>query len=690
MADLDFSTSATEVKPGTLDFSQSARAVAPAPVVPRETANGLSDSDLENYRAGVGKSLVDTGRGGAQSVLALLANAIEPTRRLYELAGAGKDVNDTLAAPAQAYDALKQAQSDAEARDKPLMNTKSGLAGNLTGYAAQVVGPGAVLRGVRAAEVAGLGDTGAGAISRALLPESVQGAAAQGGVQGAIQPLTAGQSEDTRSNNAGLGILAGAAGATLPRLLGGIYRGGRALIQPFTESGQQSILANLLQRFGVNDVRVTPSRVPGVAPTLAEATGDANAANLQRTVMNQPGAATDFAERASANNAARYRYLQGQTGTPETVDQYIAARKAGTEGLYDLANTIDRTQQRDAASVVAGANQFEAQRAAQQAADIRAQGALTPGGAADAEARAAAVEANVPRYELQPIPQIQRLTQRPAFAAAVDRAKTLLANQGRPGTDPLQSVDGLQAVKLALDEMVKADPSSTLGQFGKRAVTSLRNEFMGATNNLSPAFQAANAEYARLSAPINAANVSQEILRRGTSAATDEAGGPTLRREGLARALQSGDDIAATETGRSGASAAEVMTPGQQQAFRTVLGDLARAQSVNAGRAVGSNTAQNAISQNLLSSVGAVPGLEGLAAAGPIQRLARVLDSTFKLTGIPDELATKLRDVVLNPGSAQAQAVFSRLTPAQRTAVDRLLGPYSAQGAQAIRETNRQ
>lgn len=688
MADLDFSSSAKEVQPGTLDFSQNARIVPPAPTASRGTYNGLSDSDLENYRAGVGKSLVDTGRGGAQSVLSLLANAIEPTRRLYELAGAGSDVNSALGAPAQAYQQLKQDQSDAEARDKPLMNTKAGLGGNLTGYAAQVVGPGAALRGIRAAEVAALGDTGAGAVSRALLPESVQGAAVQGGVQGAIQPLTAEQPEEQRATNAGLGTVAGAAGAVLPRLLGGIYRGGRALVAPFTESGQQSILANLMQRFGINEVRPTPSRVPGVAPTLAEATGDANAANLQRTVMNQPGAATDFAERQAANNAARYRYLQGQTGTPESIDQAVAARRAGTEGLYDLANTIDRTQQRDASAVIANANQFEADKAARAAAEARAQGQLLPGGQADAEARAAAIEAAAPTYKLQPIPQIQNLTQRPAFAAAVDRAKTLLANQGRPGVDPLQSVDGLQAVKLALDEMVKADPSSTLGQFGKRAVTSLRNEFMAATNNLSPAFQAANAEYARLSAPINAQTVAQEILRRGTSAATDEAGVPTLRREALARALQSGDDIAAAETGRSGATAADTLTNGQQQAFRTVLGDLQRAQMVNAGRAVGSNTAQNAISQNLLSSVGAVPGLEGLAAAGPIQRLARVLDSTFKLTGIPDELATKLRDVVLNPGSTQAQAVFNRLTPSQRAAVDRILGPYSAQGAQALRETN--
>lgn len=654
-----------------------------------QAPNGLG-SDWQNYLAGIGKTLVDQARGLGQVTASTVAQAIEPTRRLYQQMGDQTAAN-LLGQPDAVNAALKQAQTDAEARDAPLLGTKAGKAGVLTGYAAQVLAPGAALKATQAAELPALAGVGEGAVTRALLPQTTRGAIAQGAVQGAIQPLTAEQSDEARGTNAVIGGVAGGAGALIPRAVGAVVRGGRALAAPFTESGQASILADLARRFGIDGATITPSAIPGVRPTLAEATGSPNAANFQRSLMSQPGAQDAFAQRAAENNAARYGYLQNEVGTPESTQALTEARTQGTGGLYDLARTIDDTQRRDAAAVIANANAQEAAKATAQADALRAQGRLIPGQQQATEEAAQAVERNAPTYQLQPIPQIQALTQRPAFAAAVERARTLLQNQGRTdlARDPLQTLDGLQAVKLSLDDMANADPNSPLGQFGKRAVNALKNQFMAATNNLSPAFQAANQRYAELSAPITSQEVGQELLRRGTSAATDANGVPLLRPESLARAVQTGDTIAQRETGQANATLANTLTPSQHGAFKSVLADLARSTAAQRGSMPpGSPTVQNAISQNVLSSIGAVPGLQGLGSIGPLARVASGLDTFFKATNIPDQLQAKAREFVLNPTSPTARQILQQLTPPQRSALEGLVTPYAAQAAQTARTAN--
>ena len=80
---------------------------------------------------------------------------------------------------------------------------------------------------------------------------------------------------------------------------------------------------------------VVPSQIPGVNLTLAQATGNANVAALERTMRDQ--APNTFTTLDQANNAARVNYLQGITGTPDQIDAAEAARDAVTSQAREAA-----------------------------------------------------------------------------------------------------------------------------------------------------------------------------------------------------------------------------------------------------------------------------------------------------------------------------------------------------------------
>lgn len=638
-----------------------------------EPGNEALGSDWENYLAGIGKSIVESGRGSAQAVMSALANAIAPTQALYGSFGAPDAVTSALGKPAAINEALKQAQSEAEQRDIPLMSTTAGRAGDISGQALQILAPGAVLKATRAAELPGvLSTVGEGGVTRALLPETVSGAAVQGGVQGAVQPLTKEQADTDRAINAAIGAGAGVTGAAIPRAIGATIRGFKGLVAPFTESGQSSIIADLARRFGIEPGNITPSQVPGVKPTLAEASGSPNAANFQRALLNQPGAQDAFAQRAAENNAARYAYLRNAAGTPESIAALQDAREAAASPLYNLARNMDSEK----IAIAQG-----------QANQIREAGRLFPGSdfiVPSAENAATAIENAVPE-------QVKPLMQRPAFQQAINDAAQLLAERGKPGMNPLTSVEGLQAIKTSLDNAINKAPTSSAATFDVNAVKGTRAALVQALQDISPVQREADVAFAKASAPINAQQVAQEILQRGTSATENTAGIPQVQAGKLATAMRNADDIAASVTGRKAATAAGTMTPEQIGAFKTVLGDLARQAEVTRGSLPpGSPTLQNAISQNLLSRIGAVPGLEKVTSSGPVSTLSNLFDWTLKRTGIPEKLRAKAMDFALNPTGPNAAAIRAQLTPAQSTALEQLVSPYSAQGLQTMRESMQQ
>jgi len=139
-------------------------------------------STTEKVLAGVGKSMVDTGRGIAGLFGANNRAAVEDSRRL----------------------------------DAPLMETGAGMAGNIGGHVLTALTPGMALKGAGAisgALGAGRAANVLGTIGGATLaPTTLKGAAALGGGLGAIQPAV---DWGERGSNVLMGAGAGAAG-TLP------------------------------------------------------------------------------------------------------------------------------------------------------------------------------------------------------------------------------------------------------------------------------------------------------------------------------------------------------------------------------------------------------------------------------------------------------------------------------------------
>ena len=137
------------------------------------------------------------------------------------------------------------------------------------------------------------------------------------------------------------------------------------------------------------------SAVPGVQPTLAEATGNAGIGQLQRAVTDAgaaDGTLNQFVQRGLENNAARVNAVRGVAGTPDDLENAIARRTDAANVLYDRAGTTDQLR-RDLLN--------------QKAKDAAQQQLAGYGGLRAAHA----TESNI----LRASPQLEALAQRPGF-----------------------------------------------------------------------------------------------------------------------------------------------------------------------------------------------------------------------------------------------------------------------------------
>lgn len=249
-------------------------------------------SGPERVAAGVGKAVVDVGRGLGQFV---------PVRRNGQW--------DTLVTP---EDIRQSRQLDA-----PLMNTTGGKVGNFGGNVA-VLGPTALITG------------------GATLP----GALTIGGATGFLSPA---ESFSERAKNTGLGGLFGVGGVLAGRTIGAGVQAARALVDPLTKSGEQRIAAQTLQAFASDPVkaaanlRTVQPLVPGSLPTMAQAADDVGLAQLERTLVNNPETGKFLGDAYAAQRAARLAALQSVAGTPEQRAAAVAAREAAAGPFYKQA-----------------------------------------------------------------------------------------------------------------------------------------------------------------------------------------------------------------------------------------------------------------------------------------------------------------------------------------------------------------
>ena len=421
---------------------------------------------------------------------------------------------------------------------------------------------------------------------RGLAMRGAGGAATGAAAAGMISP-----------EDAGLGAMVGGA---LPLGIGGVRhagRGAKSLLEPLYESGREKIVGRALREFSggqaddaIRNLQAARELVPGSLPTVGEAAGVPSLAALQRSAMNtSPEAANALQGRITSNNQARVDVLEALAGSPAT-------RRAAEEGREQAAN------------------------------------------AAYGAARSQASEGITPTEELL------KLAERPAMRKFIASAKRLAADKGQKIDNPLESLDGLHYVKLAVDDALAGTPSNALARNQKAAVMDIKERLIAEMDKISPAYGASRRAYQEASKPLNQMDIGDELSR-----VIDPLTG-RVRASQFARKLT--DETAQRATGFKQASLEGVLTPEQLASLNAVRDDLARAEfAQTAGRGVGSNTAQNLAYSNMMNQLGVPDFLRNFAGGEILGALgSRAGDLVYSKAN--QEIGGLLANAMLDPAGA--------------------------------------
>jgi hypothetical protein len=404
---------------------------------------------------------------------------------------------------------------------------------------------------------AGRGGSFAGSIANAVPAAFVPGAntlagsAAIGAGLGALQPSV---STGETAGNIGLGAATGPASLLAGRGIAAGYRGGKSLIEPFTKGGQERIAGRTLTAFAggpkgaqaaINAIDNATPPLPGAQPTAAELANNAGLAQLERTLKNNPELATKFSDRSMANKNAILNALDDIAGDSSKMTAARSAREAAASPLYDAAKNA----------------------------------------------------------KVKTDSELGKLLARPSMTSAWGRAEKLAAEGGDQLGKPGADISGktLHYLKMAMDDIADDPKTAGIGAHEARAVVSTRNKLVEWIDKNIPEYKAARDTFKASSRPINQMQVGKELRDKLQPALADFGANTRIRPQAFAQAMREGDDLAASATGFSGAKMADVMDPSQMRSLNQVGEQLARrANADELGRATGSNTGQNIVSQNVL------------------------------------------------------------------------------------------
>lgn len=492
-----------------------------------------------------------------------------------------------------------------------------------------------------------IGKVAAG-LPAALIPgaNTLVGAGVVGAGQGFLEPTA---SDESVIKNMLVGGAGGVGGVVLGRVLRAGYNGVKGLIEPFTSAGQEKIAGRVLERFAedpgaLRNASAAPT-VTGAVPTLAEATKDRGIAALQRSLESQdPQVAAKFAQRAADNNAARVGVLQNIAGDDAARTAALTARKDASDASYKAATSAAYTVD----------------------------------------------------------PTLKDLLSRPAVKQAMERAKTMAANQGRdfafevnvtnPAANPKSwagatqasskqiTGQGLQDIKMAMDEML-TDPASGFSGKAGDTIKNLRGQIVNWMEQANPAFGEANKAYAAASKPINQMDVGQRLLDKTTSAIRDLSGNQKLQANAFARALNDEKSLVRNATGFKGVNAlADVMTPDQLNKLGAIRNELELASNLAAAaNGPGSQTAKSLASQNLLRQIVGPAGLpQSWAESALLETALRPVQ--FGMKAAEPRIQNKLADILLDP-SKTSSALNAAQVKELNKSLARLL-PYLQQAGQ--------
>lgn len=443
---------------------------------------------------------------------------------------------------------------------------------------------------------------------------TLAGSAAIGAAAGLLQP-SASTGETVR--NVAIGGATAPAAIALGRGLQAAGSGLGAVRDTFTKTGQERIARDVLRAAATNsddairNLQAARQLVPGSQPTAAQVAKDPGIAQLERTFLNNPELAAPLQQRYAMQRAARLKAIQDVAGT----DEYYNAIKDGRRifANQDYAKAIQQGIDPDAAKALA--------------------------------------------------PQLESLLGRPSIKEAQAVARRLAAESDQ-AIDSFGSPQGLDWLKKALDNQISkaSQPGSSIGKQELRALMTTRDDLMSTLDDLMPGYRAANENYAAMSRQVNSMDVARDLLARYEPASAQY--GNSAREMGNAyqKALSTATDSVKRQTGMD-MPLSKVMSTKDISALENVARDIARKQfAEEAGRAVGSPTAQNMISQNMLRRFLGPTGLpEGLVDNTVLQTILRPVEFAGKVA--TPKIQSRLAEIMLDPELAANALLNARVVP---------------------------
>lgn len=472
----------------------------------------------------------------------------------------------------------------------------------------------------------------------AMLPgaNTIAGGAILGGLTGAVQPTTEGESALW---NTALG--AGMGGA-IPAGIRAARTGRALLVDPFTDAGRTRIAGKTIYRAAGEGAPRLPAALsgargntPGFQPSTAQAARNDGVSALDRTMRAiDPAAygALDQEQRSALATA-----LQSVAQTPEARAAQVAAREAAVNPLYNAAKRKSAM----------GDSVFD--------------GLLT----------------------------------RPSMKEAVNRAGRLSAERGQPfdfqqaQQSPIVGPSGapipkpaaysgraLHDVKMGLDDAI-GTPAMGMQGAERTAAIGTKDDFLQWLESKIPEYRTARETYAEQSKPISQMDIGQELYRRFVPALADQGNTPfRMNAQSYANALRNGDKVAQNVTGMKNAKLEAIMTPEQMALLQGVAKDAeAKAASEVAGRGAGSDTVQKLAMSNLASEAGIPTFVQNLASV-PGGWLKRGADLLYK--SADDDIRKKLAFLLTNP--QEAAAAMRGAVPGQQSQLGQFLR-QATQGA---------
>jgi hypothetical protein len=340
-----------------------------------------------------------------------------------------------------------------------------GLIGNAVSAGAKAISPAAAAAANPLVNALASGGFKAGVTPGVtnMLTRMAGGAGAGGAAAGLINP-------DDAAGGAAIGAALPPALSAVGKTLGYVGRAAGSAVKPFTTSGQNEIAGDIVNKFAKGGpVFVDSSQVvPGSVPTLAEATGNAGLATLQRGLRDvRPNA---FIEREANNAAARSKLLDSIAGDQSQLDFYRTDRSTVGKQLYDTA--LDQSAQQPLTPYLKG--------------------------------------------------QITQLLKRPSITDATKTAERWALERGEQPSGE-GSLRALHDVKTAIDDKIADSVRNNQG--GEvAALQATKDKLLNVMEKLSPDYAEARATYSAMSKPINAMEALQGLKL------TDARGNITLSR----------------------------------------------------------------------------------------------------------------------------------------------------------------